>query len=44
LKQFAKLKPKTKEEMLNIEGVGKKFEKYCELFLKAIQILVINSI
>lgn len=38
LKQFAKLKPTTKEKMLKIEDVGeKRFEKYGELFLKAIQ-------
>lgn len=38
LKQFAKLKPTTKEEMLKIEGVGeKRVEKYGELFLEAIQ-------
>jgi len=38
LKQFAKLKPQTKEEMLKIEGVGeKRFEKYGELFLTSIK-------
>lgn len=38
LKQFAKLKPETKEEMLRIEGVGeKRFEKYGNLFLTSIK-------
>ena len=37
LKQFAKLKPSTKEEMLKIKGAGpKNIEKYGEIFLKAI--------
>lgn len=38
LKQFAKLKPTTKEEMLKINGVGeRRFAKYGELFLGAIR-------
>ena len=37
LKQFAKLKPKTREEMLKIEGVGEKnSEKYGGFFLDII--------
>ena len=38
LKQFARLKPQTKEEMLNIGNVGElKFEKYGERFLEIIK-------
>lgn len=34
LKQFAKLKPKTREEMLNIKGIGEiKFQKYGVFFI-----------
>jgi superfamily II DNA helicase RecQ len=38
LKKFAKSKPMTKEEMLNIDGVGERnFDKYGVYFLKIIR-------
>jgi len=45
LKQFAKIKPQTKEEMLNIGNVGElKFEKYGEKFLEIIRGFVNNNL